>query len=192
MNIEEMQKYWDSANQRTLYTIDEEAMDKIILKKSISANRKGKRVENLIAWMNIIVPTILLLLSLFNDKHNVGTYLMSAFMYLSAAYILIARIRRENEWKSQGDTVLGHLDEAIHNATYTAKMTNAFLIWYILGVWILSIVQLLIDGLAWYFIAGISVLFIIGLIVGRWEQTAYHNKRRDKLIELREKIIDTV
>jgi len=68
MNIEEMQKYWDSENQRTLYTIDEEAMDKIILKKSKRANKRSKLVEDLIAWMNILVPTFLLFIYWLNNK----------------------------------------------------------------------------------------------------------------------------
>ncbi len=192
MNIEEMQKYWDSDNQRTLYTIDEEAMDKIVLAKSRSANRKGKWVEDLIVWMNIIVPSFLLFIYWINEKANAGAYLTSAFMFLSAAYILIARRRRENEWKSQGDTVLNNLDEAIFNATFTAKMTNAFLIWYILGIAITNVIMLYLDGTPWYFIAGMSFFFVLAIIAGRWEQRAWHDKRRDNLIALREKIVDTV
>jgi hypothetical protein len=192
MNIEEMQKYWDSENQRTLYTIDESAMDRIVLKKSESANKKSKLVEDIIIVMNILVPIFLLMIYWLNNRVNVGAYLTAAFMLSSAAYILIARRRRENEWKSQGDTVLNHLDEAIHNATATAKMTNAFLIWYILGIGSLNVVMLIVDDTPWYLVVGVSFFFIIAIIAGRWEQRAWHDKRRDDLIALREKIIDTV
>jgi hypothetical protein len=96
MNIEEMQKYWDSQNQRTLYTIDEEAMDKIVLSKSKRAIKKSKRVEDFIVWMNITVPFILLSIYWLNDKHNGGAYITSAFMFLSAAYILIEEGEKMN------------------------------------------------------------------------------------------------
>jgi len=52
--------------------------------------------------------------------------------------------------------------------------------------------MLILDDSAWYFIAGMSLCFIIAIIAGRWEQRAWHDKRRDNLIALREKIVDTV
>jgi membrane protein implicated in regulation of membrane protease activity len=71
-------------------------------------------------------------------------------------------------------------------------MTNAFLIWYIVGIGTTSLISLYLDGSPWYYIAGMSLFFILAIVAGRWEQRAWHDKRRDNLIALREKIVDTV
>ena len=189
MNIEEMKKYWDTENQRTLYVIDEEAMNDMVLKKSTSAIRKGQIIEDFILWMNIIVPVVLLFLLYINKEHNVATYLTSAFMFLAAAFISYSQNKRKKEIRSQGDTVLAHLDVAIENATYTARLTNYLLKWYIVIIGIGSCLTLYFSGAQWYFMVAIIIVFIIAFFVGRWEQRAWHDKRRDDLIALKEKVL---
>lgn len=189
MNIDALKKVWDSENQQLLYTIDQKAMNEIILKKSQSTNRKGELVENFIFWMNIIVPGILLFILFINRNSNYGTYLTCLFMLSVSVYIYYMKVRRRKMENAQGSSVLEHLEQAIHNATETAKVTDALLKWYIIIIGLLSILVLYLDNVKWYFMAGMVVVFVISFFVGRWEQRAWHDKRRDNLIALRDKVL---
>lgn len=189
MNIEELKKVWDSENQKLLYTIDEQAMDQIILKKSESANRKGEIIENFIFWMNIIVPLILLTLLVVAKQDNMGTYLTCGFMFSAAAYIQIMKAKRRKMDDAIGSSVLDHLDQAIYNATQIAKITNNLLKWYITIIGLLSMLVLYLDQVHWGFLLGMAVVFVVAFLAGRWEQKAWHEKRRDDLIALKAKVL---
>ena len=110
-------------------------------------------------------------------------------MFLAAAFISYSQNKRKKEIRSQGDTVLAHLDVAIENATYTARLTNYLLKWYIVIIGIGSCLTLYFSGAQWYFMVAIIIVFIIAFFVGRWEQRAWHDKRRDDLIALKEKVL---
>ncbi|MDF1697241.1 MAG: hypothetical protein P1U56_15465 [Saprospiraceae bacterium] len=68
-------------------------------------------------------------------------------------------------------------------------MTKIFLTWYILGIGALSVINLIIENSNPWLIGMITVIFIIGFLVGKWEQRAWHDKQRDDLIALRSKLL---
>lgn len=190
MNLEDMKKVWDSDSNQTLYVIDQSKMDQIVNKKSMSANRRASYVENFIIIMNLVIPVVLFTIAGLNDQIDFGEYSMGLFTIATAAgTYYYKRVRLANQL-NQGDSVLDNLDQAIHNATYQAKMTSFFLTWYIIGVSALTISNLILEGTNIWFIIMISIVFIIGLIVGRWEQRCWHDKKRDELIELKKKLYD--
>jgi len=177
MNIEEMQKIWNSDTQKHLYAIDEKGMERIVFKKRDKAKKRVNLVENLILWMNIVLPVFLIIFSTIKGKHKVSVYIMEAFMFLTAAYIAYHKNLRLNSYKNWGKSMLDVLDEAIHNATYQARLSNTLLIWYLLGLAVISVTMLIFElfGLAFFF--------------GRWEQRCFHDRYRDELITLKEKLL---
>jgi len=189
MKLEEMQKIWDSKINQTLYVMDENAVEKFVKRKANSANKKAAYVENFIIIMNIIVPIILITITRLNDKQHFGEYALAAFMVATAIYTFIYKKRRISSQKNWGKSTLDAMEHAIHNATYQAKMTYIFLTWYTLIVGILAIVNLIIEDTNIWLILMIAFIFILGLVVGRWEQRAFHNKQLVDLISLRQKLV---
>lgn len=188
MKLEDMQKIWDSNTNQTLYVMDHKAVESFVKRKASSANKKAAYVENFIIIMNLVVPIFLLTIATLNNKQHFGEYALAIFMVLTALYTYNYKRKRINSQKNWGKSMLNAMDHAIHNATYQAKMTNIFLIWYILIVGVLSVVNLIIEDTNIWLILMIAFVFIIGLIVGRWEQRAWHNKQLEDLISLRAKL----
>ena len=189
MKLEEMQKIWDSKSNQTLFVMNQESVEKHVKNRSNKVNKRAAFVENFIIGMNFIVPTILFLLAYLNDKLDFGEYAVGAFMFATVIFTFNYKMKRINSQKNWGITMLDSIDQAIHNATYQAKMTKVFLTWYILGVGALSVINLIIEDANPWLIVMISFVFLIGFIVGKWEQRSWHDKQRDDLIALREKLI---
>lgn len=190
MNLEDMKKVWDSESNQTLYVIDQSKMETMVNRKSKNANKRASYVENFIIFMNLIVPVILFVIGGLNDNVGFGEYSMGLFCLISVVVTLIYKRKRLSSQINSGDTMLDNLTQAIHNATYQARMTDFFLTWYILGVGILSISNLIREGINIWFIASMILVFVVGLIVGRWEQRCWHEKKRDELLDLKEKLIE--
>ena len=189
MKLEDMQKIWHSETNQTLYVMNQKAVESFVKKKANSANRKAAKVENFIIIMNLVVPVILLTLASLNNKQHFGEYALAAFMIITAFFTYNYKKRRINSQKNWGKSMLDSMDHAIHNATYQARMTNIFLIWYTLIVGVLSVTNLIIEKANVWLIVMIAFVFVIGLIAGRWEQRAWHNKQLEDLISLRSKLV---
>lgn len=189
MKLEEMQKIWDSKKNQTLYIMDENAVEKFVKRKANSANRRTAYVENFIIIMNLVVPVILLSIASLNDKQHFGEYAMAAFMVTTAVYTLIYKRRRISSQKNWGKSTLDAMDHAIHNSTYQVKMTNIFLTWYTLGVGVLTVINLIVEDTNIWIILMIAFTFVVGIVVGRWEQRACHSKQLEDLISLRHKLV---
>lgn len=187
MNIKEMQKIWNSDTQNFLYAIDEKGMEGIIKNKKAKAIKRVNLVENLIMWMNIILPFALICLSWISGKNKGSVYIMAAFMLLSAAYIAYHKNLRIRSYKNWGKSMLDSLEEAIHNATYQARLSKTLLVWYLLGLAIIS--MLIIEGKPWWFTLLLSLFFGLAFYFGRWEQRCFHDRYRDELITLRDTLL---
>ncbi|MEM9545264.1 MAG: hypothetical protein AAGA77_04790 [Bacteroidota bacterium] len=188
MNIEEMQKIWNSDTQEHLYAIDEKGMEKIVFTKRNKAIKRVNLVENIILWMNILLPSFLIILAFIKGKDKVSIYAMEAFMFLTAAYIAYHKNLRIKSYKNWGKSMMDVLEEAIHNATYQARLSNTLLIWYLLGLAIISIAMLILEGKPWWLILLMGLFFGLAFIFGRWEQRCFHNRYRDELITLKKKL----
>ena len=189
MNLEEMKKIWNSETQETLYAIDQEGMSKIVNRKRAKTLKRVSLVENLIMWMNIILPTGLVILTIVANKPKASVYIMSTFMFLTAAYIGYFRNKRLNSYKNWGKSMLDTLEEAIHNASYQARLSKTILVWYLLGIAIISISMLIAEGKPLWLISIMLGFFVLAFFVGKWEQSAFHDRYRDELISLKEKLV---
>ena len=183
-----MKKIWDSESNQTLYVIDQSKVEQMVNNKSMSANKRAGYVENFIIIMNLIVPIILFVIGGLNNEIGFGEYSMAIFCLISVGATLIYKRRRLSSQLNSGDTMLDNLKHAIHNATYQARMTDFFLTWYIIGVGVLSIFNLVKEGTNIWIVISMALVFVVGLIVGRWEQRCWHEKKRDELISLLDRL----
>ena len=108
MNLEEMEKVWNSETQETLYAIDQKGMSNIVNKKGAKTLKRVSLVENLLMWMNIILPTGLIILTIVANKPKASVYFMSAFMFLTAAYIGYFRNKKNQQLQKLGKIYVGH------------------------------------------------------------------------------------
>jgi membrane protein implicated in regulation of membrane protease activity len=192
MNIQDMQKIWDTESNQTLYVLDEASVLNRINRKVISTERRANRTENFIIAINVFVTIVLFVIAILNNKLGTWEYLMALFAAITIGFVLYYRKKR-HEFQSQiGDKMLDNLNKAIHHATIQAKMTDLFLIWYIIGVSVLTISNMFIQNISIWFILPIALVMLIGFIVGRWEQRSIHEKKRDELIDLRAKLVEEV
>ena len=183
-----MRKVWDSDSNQTLYVIDQSKMNQMVNKKSMSANRRASYVENFIIIMNIGIPIIIFTLTGLNDNIGFGEYSIGALTIATAAgTYYYKRVRLANQL-NEGDSVLNNLDQAIHNATYQSRLSKFLLTWYIGGLAILSISNLILEETNLWFILMIGFVFIVALVVGQWEQRCLHDKKRNELIDLKCKL----
>lgn len=189
MKLEEMQKIWDSENNQTLYVMNEIAVEKFVKNKTYSANKRVNFVENFIIFINLLVPIVLLIITQLKDKQHFGEYAIAAFTLSVALYTYMYKMKRIKNQENWDKSMLASLDQAIYNATKQAKMTNIFLTWYTLILGILTVTNLVIEKTNIWLVAMIAFLFILGIVVGRWEQRAIHNKQLEDLIALREKLL---
>ena len=140
--------------------------------------------------MNIIIPIILFVIAGLFDKINYGEYSIGIFALATAvATYYYKRVRLANQIE-QSESVLNNLNQAIYNASYQAKMTKFCLNWYLLGVAVLTISNLILENTNIWFVIFIALTFVIAWIVGRWEQRCLHDKKRDELIDLKQKLIE--
>ena len=190
MNIEDMKKIWDSEGNQTLYVLNESKVESIVNKKSLDANKRASYVENFIITVNLVLPIALFIFASIKEELNFGEWALILFSLLSAmGTYYYKRVRISNQLNA-GDAMLDNLDQAIHNATYQARMTQFILTWYIIGVASLMIYNMIREGTNIWFIVGISFTFIVAWFVGRWEQKCWHDKKRDELIALKRKLME--
>lgn len=192
MNIQDMQKIWDTESNQTLYVMDEASVVKRVNKKVISTEKKANRTENYIIAINVFVTVVLFTIAILNHHLGYWEYLMAVFAVVTIGFVLYYRKKRYSFQSQVGDKMLDNLNRAIHHATIQAKMTDLFLIWYVIGVGSLTISNMFIQNISIGFILPIALAMVIGFIVGRWEQRSIHEKRRDELIDLRAKLVEEV
>ncbi len=188
MMFDDIQKIWDSDKNENLYIINSNGMEKIIKSKNKAAGTRVNRVEQGLMWMNIILPLGLILFAALKGKHKAGVYFMEAFMFLTAAYISYHRRLRIKSQQNWDKTMLGSLDEAIHNASYQARLTSTLLVWYLLGLGVISILLLIAEGEPLWLVLLMAGFFAGAFWLGKWEQRCFHDRYRDELLDLKSKL----
>jgi len=190
MEIEEMQKFWDSENQQTLYTINEDAMQKIIKNKKRLAIRRISRIEKIFIAINIVLPIFLYFVTSLNDQFTYSMKALIVYHIFTAIYVYYFRQNRLNNADVHGRSMSDDLDEAIFHAEKQAQLTKMLLSWYIIIAGALSVGNFLELKLDWYYSLGLGLFFLFAYFAGMLEQRHFHEKKRDELIEIREKIIN--
>lgn len=185
-----MQKFWDNENQQTLYTINEDAMYKIIEKKKKKAIRRVSSVERVFIGINIVMPIFLFVVTSMNENFTYSMTCLIIFHILAVLYVLYFRRDRLNNAEVHGSSMKDHLDEAIYHAEKQAKLSKIMLSWYIILGGILSVGNFVELALPWYFSVVLALFFVFAYFAGRLEQRHFHEKKRDDLIQIREQIIN--
>lgn len=178
MEFEEMKKIWDAQNNEPLYAINEKALHHRILSKKKTGYHITNISELLLIVVNIGAGIFVLSVNLSRPVVNVFGYLLAAWMFLSALYILVSRIRRINSSRRYDRSILGDLSHAISLARYQVRLSQIGR-WNILPIGGICLLWLLESGKPAWSIVIIAIFFAFAAYATRWEHSIYETRKRE-------------
>jgi len=186
MEFDELQEIWDSQNNQPLYAINEKALHNRIQSKM----KQGRHITNvselLLILVNLGAGSFVLGVNLSLQSGNIFMYILAAWMFATALYALVSRIRRIKEAHRFDRSMRGDLDHAISVATYQVRLSK-IMRWNILPVGAFVLLGLL-EGRKPLWTVGLILVFLaLAYYVGNWEH-GIHNARKRELEILKEKL----
>jgi hypothetical protein len=188
MNFEELQKIWDAQNNEPLYAINEKAMHKHIIFKR---NQAG-HITNISEWLSIVVnfgvAALVAGMQLFSKHENIFMYLMAAWMFITASYVLASRRKRRKGAYNFERSMLGDLNHAIAMATYQVRLSH-LLRWNILPIGLFILLSFW-KGEKPLWLMAVLVLFVaLTYYASGWEHNIYKSRKRE--LEVLQKRLET-
>jgi hypothetical protein len=186
MEFDELQKIWDAQNNQPLYVMNEQALhNRIQVKK-----RKGQQITNVTELLLIVVnigsATFVIGTSMASQKSNIFLYLMGAWMFGTAAYTLVSRIRRINGNQKFDRSIRGDLDYAIGIATYQVNLSY-LMRWNTVPIGTLVVFGVWEGGKSILAAALILIFFAVTFYLSGFEHQFYKNRKLE-LETLRHKL----
>lgn len=185
MEFDELQQIWDSQNARPLYTIDENALHNRILLKKKQAHHIANTSELLLIIVNGGAGFLILgingfkpVTDIFKPGRDLFMYLLAAWMFGSALYLLISRIRRIKRNDRFEQSIRGDLNQAISTATYQVRL-SLLMRWNILPIGILTLLGVWGSGKSIWIAGGTLVFFALAYYAGAFEHRIYKARKRE-------------
>jgi hypothetical protein len=177
MEFDELQKIWDTQNNQPMYVINEKALhNRIVAKK-----RHVIRIAGFTEWRLIIVNIATgIFVSGTNFMHHnyLSVYLLAVWMFGSALYVLINRIRRIKDQHRFNRTLAGDLEHAIATAGYQVRIAQ-IMRWNVLPIGLLVLLSIGEGGKQLWLIGFVVFFFILVFWACKWELSLYRNKKRE-------------
>jgi len=179
MEFEEMKKIWDSQNKQTVYAINEDALYNRILTKKRQANSITNFSELLIIIVNLAVGFFVTVISLAEKgSHFIYLYILSLWMFGTALYSIISRVRRIRGERQFDRTMLGDLHLAIYTATYQVRLSQ-IMRWNFLPVGGLTVLGVWGGGKPLWITGVMLLVFTLAYYASGWEHSIYESRKRE-------------
>lgn len=190
MKFNDLQKIWDSQNNKPMYVIREEVLHQKVLSKARKAGRTANTTEWILILTGLIAAGILVYFDFIKDEGNTFSFISVVLFSLITVYGLINRILRKNKAENFDRSVLGDLEHALSISEYQVSLSKGMLYGFWPAVFFISLLSLIMsDKPIWYSII-FGLLFIGVSFLSRWEHRCYIN-RRNELRQLKEKLTET-
>jgi hypothetical protein len=175
MEFDELQKIWDTQLDQPLYVINEQALHKRIIAKKYHVIHIAGFTE----WLLIIVHTGvgIFLLNTTRQGYFFG-YILATWLFGSALYVLINRLRRIKDQQRFHRTLSGDLAHALATAGYQVRIAQ-IMRWNFLPIGMLMFLSLWETGKSIWLALFVAFVFILSFFVSRWELSIYRNKKRE-------------
>ena len=177
MEFDELQKIWDVQNNEPLYAINEKALHNRILSKKNQARHITNISELLLIIVNLASGSFVLGINLFKQHGNIFMYVMAAWMFATALYSLLIRIRRIKGNSQFDRSMHGDLNHAISVATYQVRLSQ-IMRWNILPIGALSLLGVWEGGKLFWVVGLMGVFFALTWYASRWEHRIYKSRKR--------------
>ncbi len=178
MEFDEMKKIWDTQNGETLFAINEKALHNRILSKKKSAGRIANISELLLILVNSGAGIFIFTVAWTRPEGSFFFYLTSGWMWLTALYMVMNRIRRYGEADKFDRTLLGDLNHAIAIATYQVRVSQ-WMRWNNLPILILVLLSFWENGKSGWGIVFVLLVFGLAYYLSRWEHNIYVGRKNE-------------
>lgn len=177
MEFEEMKKIWDTQNQKTMYAIDEDALQHRIQSRKRYASHCANYTEIFLIVVNIAAGGFVLSAELMSDRVNVYMYLLSIFMLITAVFVLLWHFQRRKRENRFDNSMVGNLNHAIQNAGYQVRLSQ-IMRWYILPIGLFFLLGLWQSDKPIWILIPFALLMILTVWGSRWEHQIYIRRKR--------------
>jgi hypothetical protein len=177
MEFEELQKIWDTQNNQLLYVINEKALHNRIVAKKHHVIHLAGFTEWLLIIVNVASGVFIVGGNFY--KHNYfSVYLLAAWMFCSAVYVLIHRIGRLKEQRRFDRSLSGDLQHALSAASYQVRIAHIGR-WNVFPVLLLMLLTLWEAGKPVWLSLVVSLFLILAFYASGWELEIYKAKKRE-------------
>lgn len=178
MEFDELQKIWDTQNNKPLYVINEQALHNRIVAKKHQVIHIAVVTEWILIIANFISGAFVLQQNYTGRRSLVFAYLLALWLLGSAFYVLVNRIRRMREQKRFNRSLSGDLQHALATAVYQVRIAQ-IMRWNTLPIALLVLLGSWEGGQSvWFLVAG-ALFFVLVFIASGWEQNIYRNKMKE-------------
>jgi hypothetical protein len=178
MEFEEMQKIWTTSNQETVYAINEKALHNCIVAK----RKKILRIANVSEWLLIIVNLFtagfVTVVSFGNSKANTIMYVMAAWFFITAIYVVLSRVQRLRHLQVFNRTMLQDLKYAVSTANYQVQLSHIMRL-NTFPIALLCILGILSNGVSYWVAFSVGLFFVMAYYFSGWEHNYYKIKKRE-------------
>ena len=189
MQFNDLQKIWDSQNNKPMYVIREEALHQKVLAKGRKAGRTANLTEWILISTGLIASGILVYFDFIKDEGNVFSYISVVLFSLITVYGMISRFLRKNKTENFERSILGDLEHALSISEYQVSLSKGMLYGFWPAVFLISLLSLIMsDKPIWYSII-FGLLFIGVSFLSRWEHRCYV-RRKNELATLKKKLAE--
>lgn len=189
MDLNEIQKIWDSQNNKPMYVIREEALHQKILAKGRKAGKTANITEWVLIFTGLLAAGILLVFDFFYDEGNALSFISVVLFLLITVYGLINRFLRKNRIENFERSMLGDLENALSVSEYQINLSKGMLFGFWPAVYLVSVLSLVMSDKPLWFALALAVLFSVVSYASWWESKCYV-LRRDELIQLKQKLTE--
>lgn len=186
MEFDELQQIWDSQNNQPLYAINEKALHNRIQAKMKQARHITNVSELLVTIINLGTGSFVLGVNRTLRHENIFLYIMAAWMFATAFYILVSRIRRIRGDRRFDRSMHGDLHHAISVASYQVRLSQ-IMRWNLLPIGTFVLLSLWESGKPFWAVGLMLSCFTLAYFAGRWEHGIYKARKRELEI-LKEKL----
>lgn len=188
MEFEDMRKIWDEQKGETMYVIDETALHKSVSRKKDAVSRKINRLEIMASLVNGFVAIFVLVVA---PQRNFYWALGASGLFAAAVvYTQYLRWKRKKGENRFDQSLLGELEHAISNANSIIKFNSFLVAGYFIPVFVFSFSKMIVRGAhleKWLVTAG---MFLLAILLTRWEQKRCNIPRRKQLLDLKMKLTE--
>jgi len=177
MEFDELQKIWDTQNNQPLYMINEKALHNRIVSKKYQAIHIASFSEWLLMIVNIAAGAFILGTNYM--QHNwIFMYLLAAWMFGCALYVLISRLGRIKDQHRFDRSMLGDLQHALAAARYQVRLAH-IMRWNVVPVALLILLAFWEGGKPLWLAVTVGIFFIMTFFASGWELNIYKSKKRE-------------
>lgn len=187
MKFEDLQKIWDSQNNKPMYVIREEALHQKILSKGRKARKTANITEWILIFTGLLAAGILIVFDFIFDEGNTFSFISVVLFSLITVYGIINRYLRKNKTENFERSILGDLENALSVSEYQVNLSKGMLFYFWPAVYLVSVLSLVMSDKPLWFALAMTILFSGVSYISWWEHKCYV-RRKNELIMLKEKL----